>query len=540
MAFRHSFCKILSHPSHLPTWFFIIGYPIFWLEMYVFKARNGVTTPVALILFILISIPLFLQVFKKIKFWQESFIQFWCSLNFLNKILLVMGISLSIGILLIVLMAGFLPIHLIQESDCMQYHYALPRQHLILGSFSHIPWAADDLFLLPIDFALSPFWFVTVLPNKIPQVIIFYGFITVIFRLVFYNATQNRPWVLIAAVFSVLGFHGLGIQMGTGMLDLTIAYLFFAALDSMREGKWFFAAVEFTFFFWSKPLMPLQVVGVAILFVLILCITKYFKCSVVQEFKFIEWRKSLLVFILLSLVVGGPFVLKSIDYAATPFFPLAPGVTGTFPKIKSNPQSWASLQQASDIWMFRIKDGYGHGRSFKAFIKHWWLLAVPENGVNNAFDYPMGLPYLILIFPFMINFAKDIFNRKICLFTLLVVISWGLWWFGVQQARFLYIPVVLMCILSLIRYVKISQYLIICLTIALALNFISLSRAHKKDLSLPIYKVFNDEDKDLIMMSLVYQKKHFSGQINWNDHKIAYAQFPVRVIQERLPHTIKF
>ena len=62
-------------------------------------------------------------------------------------------------ILLIIVLASVEPIHLMQEADCMNYHYGLPRQHLILGSFGHISWAADDLFLLPVDFSLSPFWF---------------------------------------------------------------------------------------------------------------------------------------------------------------------------------------------------------------------------------------------------------------------------------------------------------------------------------------------------------------------------------------------
>jgi len=44
-----------------------------------------------------------------------------------------------------------------------------------------------------------------------------------------------------------------------------------------------------------------------------------------------------------------------------------------------------------------MKDAYGLKRSLPGFVKHFWLVAVPEQGVNNRFDYPLGLIYLLCL-----------------------------------------------------------------------------------------------------------------------------------------------
>ncbi len=194
MAIHRSLGKITTTLSHLPTWFFIIGYPLFWLDLYTHSARHGVTSELSWVLFgcaALLCLSAAVgggqNYFKRLNF-------FWSSLDRVEKLFWSAGFGIALLILGIVVLASLKPIHLIQESDCLQYHYALPRQHLILGSFAHIPWAADDLFLLPMDFALAPFWFATVLPNKIPQLIIFFGLISVAVRLTSALATERRPW----------------------------------------------------------------------------------------------------------------------------------------------------------------------------------------------------------------------------------------------------------------------------------------------------------------------------------------------------------
>ena len=128
------------------------------------------------------------------------------------RIFLTVGFILGLFILTCALLAALQPPYLMQESDVMNYHMSVPRQHLILGSFAHIPWSADDLFFLPLDFALAPFWFVLPLPNKFPQFIFLLGLIGVVVNL----CRELKPggvMTSIIAVFALLGSHGHGVQM---------------------------------------------------------------------------------------------------------------------------------------------------------------------------------------------------------------------------------------------------------------------------------------------------------------------------------------
>ena len=90
------------------------------------------------------------------------------------------------------------------------------------------------------------------------------------------------------------------------------------------------------------------------------------------------------------------FVAKSLYYSGTPFS----GCTRVIQdkEIDYDSAWWRSLQQASNIWTNEEARGqYGPWPLVLAFVKHFWLIAVPEKGVNNAFDYPVGLPYLLVV-----------------------------------------------------------------------------------------------------------------------------------------------
>jgi hypothetical protein len=527
MAIHRSRFKITGSLSHLPTWFFIIGYPLFWLQLYTHTASHGITSPLSWILFGIVAVYFLVRYSQKqIVAPVENFFWFSC----FGVALIIIGI---------IILAALKPIHLIQEFDCLQYHYTLPRQHLILGSFAHIPWAADDLFLLPIDFALAPFWFATSLPNKIPQLIILFGLISVAARLTSILAGDRRLWAGPLAVLAILGTHGLGIQMGTGMLDLTIVYLFLASLDSLRLGNWFLAGVEFAFFFWSKPLMPLEVMVTMGIWALIFVLALRSHWRITDMFIFKHWGRALGVFLIISLIVAGPFIAKSIYYAGTPFFPMAPGIMGTA-QIKEHPQTWQSLQAASQYWMGGSKNSYGHGRDLISFIKHWWLLAVPEQGVNNAFDYPLGLMYLLMAGPFLFFLMKDISQRKFSALGILAMVIWGLWWFASQQSRFLYLPLLIIFIVTIARMEKISRALLLCVLICLLFEAGSLWGAHKGDLGRWGLDDLRVQDKQLMKLNHRYQESSFSGYVDWPTHDAAYAQFPVVIHKENLPHTILF
>ena len=181
---------------------------------------------------------------------------------------LVMG-----GMLIFVGMVATFPPHLQQEFDALNYHLTLPRQHLILQSFQHIPWAADDLFLLPLNFALAPYWFVTELPSRFPQYIFLWGILLVSIRLTEYFIGRKYDTFLLLTC-AILGSHAFGIQMGTAMLDIVICYLGLAALDSYLRGHYALAVMEFTFFFWSKGMIPLQMIMMGVVLALCLLIAR--------------------------------------------------------------------------------------------------------------------------------------------------------------------------------------------------------------------------------------------------------------------------
>jgi hypothetical protein len=539
MAILRSLGKIKIPLSHLPTWFFIIGYPVFWLQLYTHTASRGVTSPLPWVLFGIVTLVslrtkrsnLFNKIATSPTAPRNDMVErfFWSA-----------GFVLALVIIGIVVLASLKPIHLIQEFDCLQYHYTLPRQHLILGSFAHIPWAADDLFLLPVDFALAPFWFATVLPNKIPQLIIFFGLISVVMRLTAALATERRPWAGPLSALVILGTHGFGIQMGTGMLDLAIVYLFLASLDSLRLGHWFLAGVEFSFFFWSKPLMPLEAIMAMVIWAVIFVLARRSHWQISDTFIFKHWRRALGLFLVLSVAVAGPFITKSIYYAGTPFFPLDPGMMGTGAQINIHPQAWHSLQQASQLWMEGTRNSYGYGRGLVSFIKHWWLLGVPQKGVNNAFDYPLGLTYLLLIGPFLFFLIKDISRRQFSPLSILAAVIWGLWWFGPQQSRFLYLPLMLVFMVTIARLEKVPKGLYLCLLISLFLEAISLWGAHKSDMARWGVDDLRPQDKQILELNRYYFAHSQTNYIDLTSHDVAYAQFPVVVHKENLPHTILF
>ena len=68
---------------------------------------------------------------------------------FVSKTVFLLGFLGCAGLILAAFYASFYPPHLLPETDAINYHYTLPRQHLILNSFAHLPWSVADLFTLP-------------------------------------------------------------------------------------------------------------------------------------------------------------------------------------------------------------------------------------------------------------------------------------------------------------------------------------------------------------------------------------------------------
>ncbi len=88
------------------------------------------------------------------------------------------------------------------------------------------------------------------------------------------------------------------------------------------------------------------------------------------------------------------------------------------------------------------------------------------------------------------------------------------------------------------RLAGVSRVLLACLIAALGLNASSVFRAHKNDLFRPAWEVLRPQDRTLVEMGRAYVR-HGDGYVPWPAHDAAYAEFPVKVDQEQLPHTMK-
>ncbi len=157
----------------------IIGYPVYWLELYLFKSPMGKTTFLAPFLFILFFVGLCIYRYQNNILFVKKILDFFKELDLGAKVLIGIGSFLSLFILGIVFYSSLFPPHLVQEFDFLNYHVTIPRQHLITHSFAHLPWSSADLYLMPVQFALTPFWLCTKLLNKLPQFIFLMGLISI-------------------------------------------------------------------------------------------------------------------------------------------------------------------------------------------------------------------------------------------------------------------------------------------------------------------------------------------------------------------------
>lgn len=531
------FKKIFVKPSHLPTLMLAIGYAIYWAEIYFLKAPRGHTTLLASLCFIIWALASLCyhrdSLLSVVREWKKGFLE----QNVIVKSMLCFGGLLAVIILLCALKASLYPPHLVQETDALVYHLTLPRQHLILGSFKHIPWSMADLYFLPIDFALAPYWLVTELPNKIPQFLFLIGFIVMAAKLT-RTFSQKNFLSVVCIVFAVIGSHNVGIQMGTAMLDISMCYLLLAALDSFLDGDAWLCALESAFYLWAKSFIPIQVVLIALLMFLA------YRIFLKLGFTKIAWnindifsegqkrvyarlfKKVFMLVILLSVLIGGPFIGKSLYYAHTPLFPFFPGTIDVGSDIDKGSVAWKSLTEKAQMAV-ATRDQYGSGRAPLELIKHFWLIAVPEKGVNNRYDYPVGLVYLLCLGPFIFMLVSSIKQRRFAVLPFFVVFYWVLWWMGSHQTRFLFAPIMLMLIIVCSEKRFLSKVFFLCVILALSSTFISVFRAHKSDFGKTSLEVLREKDKALLKMS---QTVNRGESVSLEFFDVAFADFPVDVI----------
>lgn len=540
--------KVFLNIFHLPTFMLAIGFLMYWVELYCFDVSLGKTSVIAPVLFILLASAILCKEIGWISAGVKDFRNALSEMGFLKGWLLRTGFLVGFIGMGVAFYASLLPPHLMQESDALVYHYTIPRQHLLLNSFAHIPWSTSDLYLLPLDFALAPYWLCTDLPNKFPQFIFLIGLMLVLISVIKVFARDCASSACLI-VLAVLGSHNVGIQMGTAMLDVTICYLLIAALDSFLNGKIWLCALEGAFYFWSKSFIPVQtIIIVAVLFIFYGLYKKIgggnigwiFNCkinSIQSRTHKSSFRKIIIYFMLLSLFIAGPFMAKSLYYTGTPLYPFLLGVFDVNKDVDRQSAAWRSLEEKTEQ-VLSTRNQYGSDRSPKEFLRHLWLIAVPERGVNNRYDYPVGLMYLLCLGPFLFMLACSIKSKEFAIIPLFIVFYWGTWWMGSHQSRFLFVPIVLMFITIFSQKRIQSAFLIFCMLIALSLVMISVFRAHYRDFGHSPREVLREKDKQLIEMSRTSQRQR--GVVQLNFHDVAYADFPVDVINNNSVFVIDY
>jgi len=539
---QNIFRKILTL-SHFPTLILIAGYVAYWVELFFIDTPHGKTSFFVLLLLLILTIIYFYS--QRSKFQPGTFSTSDYTPRIWGKIYFSIGFILTAIIISVGLYAALYPIHLIQESDTLFYHLMIPRQHLIRGDFTFIRWAVDDILLLPIDFALAPYSLLTALPNKIMNFPFFIGLVLIAIRLG--ERFSENDWLRMVVIgLALCGSTMLTIQVGTSMLDLIMCYVFLAALDSLLSKNYFMAMVEFTFYFWSKSFIPIQMILILIALICSYFILKCFgfkKVSLSFQNCLVEknkgaLQKCLILFGLLSIVIAGPFVSKAVYHVGTPFFPLGVGLIKLQPPEYYQSSHWAAIIESVNLLMKDARNSYGVGRDVIAFFKHLWLIAVPDMNVNNSFDYPIGLVYLLVLGPFFV-FLFDAFQKKIYpLLPMFIVFFWGSWWFSSQQSRFLYIPITLMIILTISLMKPPSKIFLVCILFALLVNSISFVRTHKHYLGKKPMEVLRPKDAEILKLNKKFALSPTTKEIEIKFHDVAYAQFPVICKTKRFVFTL--
>lgn len=532
MASVYTFRPLLS-VGHSPTVLLAIGYSVFWLELYWVDLSEGRTSWLASGAFLFFVLAAFFCERKTIQKLIVDFLAFFRDQALLDRFLVVAGVILGGATLYWGLRAALFPPHLPQEFDALNYHITLPRQHLILESFVHIPWSLADLYLLPVDFALAPYWLATELPNKWPQYVFFAGLLWILAGWAYRVSNDWKSVIFVICGF--LGTHVIGIQIGTAMLDVVLCYLFVAALDSLKKGHFVLAGLEASFYFCGKSFLPLQIILIAVCLAVscavfirfagfALCWQKADDLNV-QDFRD-RWPHLMASFLLAGVLIGGPFVAKSVYYAGTPLYPFAPGIVKPVKNYEQNPVHWQSIKDKA-ARALENRDAYGSGRSIKDFIVHLWMIAVPEKGVNNRYDYPVGLVYLLCVLPFGMMVGQSLRQRTYPFLIWLVIFYWAVWWLGSHQTRFLYVPLVLMMLSVLMEPSLQNRLLLGFLLLAMVSVSVSVFRANKGIFYKSGHEVLREKDKYLLEMT-----RHYAGDgeaVELDYYDAAYAGFPVTV-----------
>lgn len=361
------------------------------------------------------------------------------------------------GVLAVGAFSASKPTHLIQETDFLNYHLLLPKQHWITASWSPVEWSIFEFRLLAIQYALSFLWIGLPLLNKLPQFLMLVFLLLRIWFL-FDLVGTRRPYLAgVGAAVALLAFRGIGIQVGMAMLDLpTLYYLAGIALavayarSDQRPGAshrlvWFVAGLDLAAYLGHKS-FAFAFLGALVVFVE-LSLILFFKTGVARVLLRANW----LVLLAPVFMFWVPNLARSFFYTGDPLFPLAGPLGKAFcSDARLESVSCADLELLSAYLVSIVGDyGYGHGAAH--YLKTFFLVPLAVDGnsrVNNIFDYPLGMIWYLAWGLLAAGLITRAFRRESAFFATVGLGFFTLWFMGSQQSRWLY-PVLVLLALGL-------------------------------------------------------------------------------------------
>lgn len=333
--------------------------------------------------------------------------------------LFLLGAELALGFF-----SSLKPPHLSQEFDAINYQMALPRQHLIQGTPGWISWSIADLWPMALQWGLAPVSYVFSTVNKLPQFVLTLGLVPCLYRLGQRLAPRADPLTQLMPTLAFFAGHGVMIQVGTAMMDLPALYLLALGLLAFLEKRYVVAALALAVYVASKAFYPFQI-GAAVVGGLTWAMAGRAELRPALT-RFVPW---LTVFSLLLL--ARPAIV-SWNATGTPLFPF---LTCRFAEGEYCAPDKRAILDDSARGMLAVRTSYGSGDGPAAFARHLWRVAVPTQGVNNEFDYPLGLPWLLFLTLLAFHLAAGGWRNPV---TLLALLFWALWWANAHQSRWLY------------------------------------------------------------------------------------------------------
>jgi len=358
------------------------------------------------------------------------------------------------------------PIHLPQESDVLTYHLFLPLQHLAAHSLKPIPWYWQEMYPMVIQWSMTPLFLIFWPPIKLSTFCI-----QVALACQIYFIARLLCLSQIFAMF-ILGCwvftQSVYLQMGTAMFDHVNIYFItsvIATLMLLFRYKYSWRHFGTTRIMKQSGNLLFYIAGLSVAYGVS---TKnlsilVFLLTTIPFIFFLPKPKSMRVYrvsgvvviltLLSAMVVLLPCWLRVWRYCGNPIFPIT--ISNWFVQPVVSMEDLVQLREQLGKWF----NGYGYSRNWKGFLITPLALGFSGNGINNRFDYPLGIPpYLcalgIGLFAVLPKREKRFDPRPMFVALGVIYVSW---WFICQQTRFLY-PALILLFLGTGLLVRASRY----------------------------------------------------------------------------------